>query len=285
MKYYIFGHPISHSLSPTIHNAAFKYLGLDSKYYLYDLPKFDSGLVKSVITSDSFGGASVTVPHKLDIISVLDEITPSAKVIGAVNTIIVRDGKFVGDNTDWTGILDCVQAVSTTEPKNGLVIGAGGAARAAVYALSKLGLKSIYIYNRTVSKAEELKEEFKAVDIGLTVVHSLDASTWPGYEREVEGEGEGYEGVQVIIGNVPGDAMSSFPSSLFTSRTGVLVEMAYKPDVTPLMKACPNEWTVVRGTDVLLGQGYEQFRLWTGLEPPKKVMRDALEQEVLARAI
>ncbi|KAK7208364.1 putative pentafunctional AROM polypeptide [Myxozyma melibiosi] len=285
-QFVIFGYNIQYTLSPTIHNAAFAALGLPHHYSIHDVPSLEPDETRALLSAPSFGGASVTLPHKLAIIPFLDQVSDAASMIGAVNTIIVDDSDsskrvLKGDNTDYTGIRDCISAAlpSGAPPlQSGLVIGAGGSARAAIYALYSLGVPTVYIYNRTVSKAQDISREFSS-RVKVVVIESLDPSSWPA----------GASSPQVIVGNVPGDAMteSDFPPSLLSSNAGgVIVEMAYKPDVTPLMRAAEKSggaWKVVRGTDVLLGQGYEQFRLWTGLEPPKEVMIDALTKEVERR--
>ncbi|KAK9480998.1 hypothetical protein V1514DRAFT_323976 [Lipomyces japonicus] len=359
----LFGSNVSYSLSPTIHNAGFQHYGLPYSYSLFDTPDLtgkqvqdDHNNVGEFLARNEFGGASVTVPHKLAIIPFLDEITPAAKAIGAVNTIVVdkhddatkaldqqpeqsttiirttssssssgsdrgddrrNNRKLLGDNTDWTGITNCIlQNIPTTtttnsssndnarkqEPavviKAGLVIGAGGAGRAAVYALAQLRTGVIFIYNRTRQKAEELKAEFDHVvrESRIVVVDSLDVTAWPWPTTTGADGGQLQQReVTVVIGNVPGDALSAHhvPGSLFANATGggVLIEMAYKPDVTPLMQAAAasssssrsSAWQVVRGTDVLLEQGYKQFELWTGLPAPRDVMKAALQQEVVRR--
>ncbi|KAK9380125.1 uncharacterized protein V2V93DRAFT_371708 [Kockiozyma suomiensis] len=288
-KFYIFGHNIQYTLSPTIHNAGFAAFNLPHTYLVNDVPTLDKTDTASLLASASFGGASVTVPHKLAIIPFLDSVSAAATTIGAVNTVLVDEDEtgtrtLRGENTDYVGIRDSVLE-SLSDPSShiasALVIGAGGSARAAIYALYSLGVDVVYIYNRTNSKAQEISDVFASL-VKVIVVDSLDPQSWPQQE---------YLPVRVIVGNVPGDAMTedAFPSSLFSidgCDEGVLVEMAYKPDVTPLMKVAEKVggWKVVRGTDVLLGQGYEQFRLWTRIDAPKKIMSEALKKEVERRS-
>ncbi|KAK9490755.1 hypothetical protein V1508DRAFT_423828 [Lipomyces doorenjongii] len=283
-QFYLLGYNVSYSLSPTIHNAAFRFIGLPYHYSLYDVQNLDKDEISAVLADPTFGGASVTVPHKLGIMPFLNGISDAAKKIGAVNTVVVTDvdGKreLTGENTDWLGIKQCIvdRLSNPSRPlSSGLVIGAGGAARAAVYALAELNVKIIYIYNRSKSKAEQIAEEFKDKS-KVIVVDSYNVASWPEQDSLPLG---------VIIGNIPGDVITEddIPLSLFGKEGGVLVEMAYKPDVTPLMKASERAggWKVVRGTDVLLEQGYAQFELWTGIDAPKDVMRKALAEEVARR--
>ncbi|KAK9453669.1 shikimate-5-dehydrogenase [Dipodascopsis uninucleata] len=287
-QFYLFGRNIAFSLSPTIQNAGFRHVGLPHFYQIADIESIQEA--ENILKKQDFGGGSVTVPYKLDIIRYLDEISDAAKTIGAVNTIIVKQsssGKrtLYGDNTDWFGIQQCVLDKwgnkQPTAAFSGLVIGAGGAARASVYALYILGASHIAIFNRSRAKAQAIVDEMLTYGISnVIVVDSLDTNSWS----------SDISSLAIIIGNIPGDALreSDFPDILFSkynNTTPVLVEMAYKPDVTPLMKVAQktDNWVIVRGTDVLLEQGYRQFELWTKHEAPKTTMRRALEEEVERR--
>jgi pentafunctional AROM polypeptide len=303
-QFYIFGNPITYSMSPTLHNTAFETLGLPHHYQILETETMiDNAEIKAVLERPEFGGASVTIPFKLDVISLLDTLSPAAKAIGAVNTIIpvlsedVSSRTLHGDNTDWIGISESVRtklellitnitAPATTSPEPslepltvpeaGLVIGAGGTARAALYALHKLGVKNVYLYNRTESKARALADEFSStinISNAIRVVRQLDS--WP-------------EGIapSVIVSTIPasGQTEIALTNTLFSgaSRGGVVVDMAYKPAETPLLKlakdAAPS-WQLVTGVEVLLEQGYKQFELWTGRRAP----RDMVAKEVFMR--
>ncbi|KAG6890048.1 hypothetical protein C0995_012506 [Termitomyces sp. Mi166 len=273
-RFYLFGTPIAHSMSPTLHNTGFEILGLPHKYEL--LETADVGAeIKAAIASPDFGGASVTIPHKLDVIPLLDELSPAAEAIGAVNTIIPRatslsgnTWKVLGDNTDWLGIRDSISEY-VTDIDIALVIGAGGTSRAAIYALQSLNAKTIYLHNRTTDKARELAAALPSARIEvLTAVEQ-----WPA----------GAASPSVIVSTVPATAQTSaagnniFPlsSKLFEYRNGpaVVVDMAYKPKETPLLKLAAEageNWKTVPGLEVLLKQGYAQFEKWTGRQCPKK---------------
>lgn len=278
-RFYLFGTPISQSMSPTLHNTAFDILGLPHKYGLLETNTVGDE-IKTAITSPDFGGASVTIPFKLDVIPLLDKLTCAAEQIGAVNTIIpqpaVVDGSkriLVGDNTDWIGIKTCISSkLGYREVGASLVIGAGGTARAAIYALHALDAKVIYLFNRTTSKARDLERVFP--EARVKVITQL--GEWPGPKPSV------------IVGTVPASATAVLedaevatgsslylPNSLFEYREGpaVVVDMAYRPAETPLLrlakKATGGNWAVVTGLEVLLEQGYEQFRIWTGRRCPR----------------
>jgi pentafunctional AROM polypeptide len=282
-RFVLFGTPIAYSMSPTLHNTGFQALGLPHFYELQETTEVGQE-IKATITAPDFGGASVTIPFKLDVIPLLDKLSPAAKAIGAVNTIVpVRtDGTnriLYGDNTDWQGIRQCIQSrrVHAGAIHAALVIGAGGTARAAIYALQSLGAGKIYIYNRTRKSAQVLADAFPSARIEL--LDSIDA--WP----------SGIVPPNVIVSTVPSDATATAatPSSspgalslspnLFLYRDGpaVVIDMAYKPAVTSLLalaQSAGENWAAVRGLDVLLEQGYVQFELWTGRACPKGVVAE-----------
>ncbi|KND03822.1 3-phosphoshikimate 1-carboxyvinyltransferase [Spizellomyces punctatus DAOM BR117] len=276
-KFYLFGAPISQSVSPALHNAGFNALGLPYVYELSESPDWQHvrDVVKQGVANGSFGGASVTIPLKEDVIThgIVEEMTDGAKAIGAVNTLWVgANKKIIGDNTDWLGIkasirkrLALVNAASATRTI-GVVIGAGGTARAAIYALKSLNVDEVRVWNRTTAKAAALVEEFGgAVVTSLNQLFTVaDAST-----------------LFIIVGTVPSSAQSEMDLSaaLASSPKGILVEMAYRPRRTPLIQNVEKlGWPVVEGVEILREQGYEQFIRWTGRRAPWRVMEEAVEK-------
>ncbi|KAF9561251.1 Shikimate dehydrogenase [Agrocybe pediades] len=293
-NFYLLGNPIQKSPSPTLHNTAFDILGLPHKYQLLETNSVDDA-VKLALTAPDFGGASVTIPFKLDIIPLLDHLTPAAELIGAVNTVIPKVLKndkeasnaqriLVGDNTDWIGIHACVKAKlgSNTPVTAALVIGAGGTARAAIYALQQLGAGVVYLFNRTTRKAEELAFAFP--DARVKVIERLE-----GWEEQ------GLPPPSVIVSTVPASGVTTsaaaegavrLMSELFAYKAGpaVVVDMAYKQGGTPLLELAESAggkagWAVVQGVEVLLEQGYEQFRLWTGRSCPRGLVAEKVWQK------
>ncbi|KAI8320420.1 Pentafunctional AroM protein [Martensiomyces pterosporus] len=271
-KYFLFGTPIQHSPSPAMHNAGFAALGLPHAYALNESEGVD--VLAEVIAAQDFGGASVTIPHKQAIIPLLDSLTPAAQRIGAVNTVIPvesSDGKrsLVGDNTDYLGIAGCLKRTqidaqtAAFASATALVIGAGGTARAALYALHSLGVPNVLIYNRTASRAEQLAGEFASLFASLTAVQQLAdaAASLPSY----------------IVGTIPASDLA-IPEELFAGSGGVALDMAYKPRWTPLLEAAEKkkQWTVVHGAAVLIEQGIHQLEKWTHLTAPVKEMSDAV---------
>lgn len=260
-EFYLFGNPVTESKSPILHNTGFKTLSLPHHYGYYQSAEVDSELAR-IIRSPNFGGASVTIPHKLEIVPLLDEISPHATMIGAVNTIIpfVVDGvtKLRGDNTDWLGIRELVtQNLSSIneidETSTSLVLGAGGTSRAAIYTLHNLGFKTIYLFNRTLPNALALAKIFP-VEYNITVLTSLDS--FPGQYPAV------------IISTIPAtgtatkyqpnsDAGVLIPESILSRPNGgVVVDVSYKPKITPLLDLAQRAgWKNAPGIAMLLMQG------------------------------
>jgi pentafunctional AROM polypeptide len=275
-RFFLFGTPIAYSMSPTLHNTGFDVLGLPHTYELLETAEVGEE-IKAAIAAPDFGGASVTIPYKLDIIPLLDQLSPAAEAIGAVNTIIPlstsADGsswKLYGDNSDWLGIRDSISA-RVPFVHVALVIGAGGTARAAIYALQALNARTIYLYNRTSSNARSLALAFP--DARIQVLEAIEQ--WP----------SGVAPPSVIVSTVPSSAMTlatennvlPLSTKLFEYRDGpaVVIDMAYKPAETPLLKLAKEaggNWATVPGLDVLLEQGFVQFEKWTGRRCPKSIV-------------
>jgi pentafunctional AROM polypeptide len=307
-NFYIFGRTLSASISPTIHNTAFQHHTLPYTYSIHESESMDD-VVHLIRDNPTFGGASVTMPHKLQAYKVCDRLTETAKVIGAVNTLVVSEdesgeGKeknkrvIIGDNTDWSGLYailgryfaaaDTAPATTTTTPEQasphtlapegtiGLVIGAGGASRAALYAMYRAGVSTIYLINRTRATAEKVQADFHAL-FPIHIVANLGDLPRP---------------PDVVIGTVPAETTSEGQfASLFRSGTGngedthqngLCIDMSYKPAQTPLLNAAKasSGWVTVDGVEVLLAQGFEQYRLWTGREAPKERVIQAVVEKM-----
>ncbi|KAF2224464.1 AROM pentafunctional protein, ARO1 [Elsinoe ampelina] len=293
-KFMIFGSPVGHSRSPALHNTLFRQTGLPHKYGLHETA--DVSPIKSIIRSPDFGGASVTIPLKLDVIPLLDAVDPAAQTIGAVNTIVPTSSPtgtvLTGYNTDYLGIIlslsqagkDGAPQSSAPEAKeSSIVVGGGGTARAAIYALHKLDYTPVYLVGRNKAKLTTLAESFgKGYEVRVL-------ST----EEEATALGKG-NGPSVAVGTIPGDSpieagLKGVLEKLFeggadagqgTRRERVLLEMAYKPRVTPLIELAESKgWKTVPGLDPLVGQGVHQFKLWTGITPVYETARKAVMGE------
>ncbi|GJJ13047.1 hypothetical protein Clacol_007296 [Clathrus columnatus] len=283
-KFYLFGSPISASMSPTLHNTGFKHLGLPHIYSLVETGVI-SDEIRSILKSPEFGGASVTIPLKLEVVPLLTSTSLHARAIGAINTIIVRRGldgtrELHGDNTDWIGIVRCIRdGLEGVIPCNSmsLVIGGGGTSRSALYALHALGVPTIYLYNRTRGSAEALVSQFPK-DYNIVILDSLDS-----FPHGLP---------SLIISTVPSSATSLTPEPgkiylhaglLGAKSGGIIVDMAYRPRSTPLIALARglngNNWRIVEGIDILLEQGFEQFERWTGMRPPREAIRRKVYEE------
>ncbi len=311
-QFALFGNPIGHSLSPLLHNTGFAVLGLPHHYQLLQTREVGETL-DAFVHAPNFGGASVTIPHKIAIIRLLDRVTDEAKAIGAVNTVIpVRDAmgnvtSLVGDNTDWIAIETLarrsLRTVHLANPKlTGLVIGAGGSARAAIFALYRLGVKRILLYNRTYANAESLVRVLP-VEWNVEVLSSLDEIAALAPE----------EAPSVVVSNIPaeGTTLDSSakgliylpPSILRNPAGGVAIDMSYKPYSTSLLQLAqqvntqtelaigtnttkaPSRklWSTCPGITILLEQGCHQFKRWTGREAPRAQIEHAAWEEYLQR--
>jgi pentafunctional AROM polypeptide len=282
-NYHLFGTPISASLSPTIHNTGFQALGLPHKYSLHETEEVDLSISR-ILADPHFGGASITIPHKLSIMPHLTTVSDDARAIGAVNTITVKhteEGSRIlyGDNSDWKAIKTMAfkqlpTNVRLTETTTGLVIGAGGTCRAAVYAIHKLGIKTIYLFNRTRENAEKVAKFFPK-DFNIICVTSLD--DLPAAKPTV------------IVSTVPGGSMTLEPSAsgillkptLLNEDGGVAIEMAYRPKVSALIELAQHteSWNHVFGVDILLEQAFVQFEGWTKRHAPRNVQIAAVQQK------
>ena len=276
-KYFLFGTPIQHSLSPAMHNFAFGALLMPHKYALNEQQSVDAYL--PVLADPLFGGASVTIPHKETIIPLLDEVRGAARTIGAVNTIVVEaDGRKVGYNTDWLGIKrpvlrqlrsrgvpwDNANNIYSNTRNIGLIIGAGGAARAAIYAVQDLGLDAVIYNPRDVALAEKVAAEFggKAITV----------------EDFQSGKVLNPSHVHLVISCIPAEAEFELPAYLLdTPVLPVIFDAVYKPAYTKLIaQAKKHGCFFVQGATMLLEQGLEQFELWHKRRAPRIVMDAAV---------
>ena len=301
-KFFLFGKPISQSRSPALHNTIFGLTGLPHEYGLFETDHAED--IVSIIRSPEFGGGSVTIPLKLDVMPLIDAIDPAAHTIGAVNTIVPRQdgaGKamLVGHNTDWQGMVLALRnagAYGNTGilAEAGMVIGGGGTARAAIFALKSMDYNPIYLVGRNKAKLGALTHSFTD-DYNIVLLSSTEeVNQLPADKQPV-----------VAIGTIPGDTpidatMREILCSIFQvgatvgntagvtagNTRKVLLEMAYKPAITALMQLASNSgWRTVPGLEALVGQGIHQFKLWTDIMPLYSVSRDAVMGNLVPSAV
>jgi len=260
----IFGYPIEHTLSPAMQNAAFEATGLDYCYVPFLV--HPDGLENAVkaIRSMNIKGINITVPHKEKVMQFLDEIREEALFIGAVNTIVNTDDRLIGFNTDGRGFMKSLnESGISVKDKDILIIGAGGAARAAGYYLC-MEARSLTLYGRTQSKVERLAGD-------LTKVRNIVSTS---------NDISDIEHFHIIINATPLGLKSDDPLPVDVNRLSsgqTVCDLIYK-ETRLLKEASIKRCNVINGLGMLLWQGALAFELWTGKMPPIDVMRSVLEK-------
>ena len=249
----VLGHPVAHSRSPAMHNAAFRELGLDWHYVKLPVPPELFEETVRALPGSGYGGANVTVPHKLAALALADTSSPTATAIGAANTLSFGDG-IGADNTDAPGFLAALD--EPVAGRSALVLGAGGAARAVVWALRDSGA-GVAIWNRTPERAEELAAAFGARAVATPEPADIVVNA---------------TAVGLHEGVLPLDDLDA-PSTA--------VEMVYGSDTPFTAWAEAKGARIVDGLEILVRQGALSFTLWTGLEAPLDTMRRAAKGEIL----
>ncbi|KAK8214469.1 quinate dehydrogenase [Phyllosticta capitalensis] len=271
---YLFGHPIAHSMSPLLHQTVYDDLGL--KWSQVPLDSTDMADFLERIKDPKFYGASVTMPHKVAILKHLDAVTPEGKDVGACNTLFIRTDPetgrriYTGTNTDVIGIRDAfIQNVSSPSTvyygRPGLVVGGGGAARSAVYALRKfMQATQIYLVNRDASEVAAVINECQERGFGEGLMHV----------ESVE-QAEALEAPGAIVACVPNfppitvterQARAVLETFLQKQQKGAILEMCYHPSPwTEIANIAQREgWQIILGTEAMIYQGLEQDKYWTG---------------------
>ena len=256
----IIGFPVKHSLSPAMHNAGYEALGLEFEYRTWEFEDVAAAIEQ--MRNEGIRGYSVTIPHKVTVMEYLDEVDEVAAKIGAVNTVVNEEGRLKGYNTDWIGCVKALEEVTAVDGKNVVVVGAGGAARAVAFGVKEADCGRLTILNRTFAKAESLaaavgggcgalddEEAFKEADILINTTS---------------------------VGMEPDDGSSPVPASLLNSEMTVH-DIVYKPLQTQLIKdATEKDCQIITGEKMLLYQGVAQFELFTGLDAPIEIIKQAL---------
>jgi shikimate dehydrogenase len=256
----VLGFPVGHSRSPAMMKAAFGKLGLDWRYVKLPVPPERFAETVRALPGSGYRGANVTIPHKLAAHELADDLSEAARAIGAANTLVFEDGRIVADNTDAGGLLD---ALGEPVPATALVLGAGGAGRAAVWALREAGAQ-VAVWNRTAERAEAL-----AADLGARHVARPEPA-----ELVVNATSVGLEGADGA--DDPGAAVAETLGLADLPAPRVLVELVYGAGPTPLSRwAAARGVRTVHGLEVLVRQGARSFERWTNGPAPLEVMRRA----------
>jgi shikimate dehydrogenase len=272
IKLGLIGYPVSHSLSPKIQNAALKASGLEGEYSLYPIAPDDLQALKSLlerVRSGEMTGFNVTIPHKQNVIPFMDELTPTAQAIGAVNVIYLRGDKLIGDNTDAPGFLADLKNFLTTETLghgelNALVLGAGGSARAVVYALVNDGWK-VTLTARRIEQAQQIASQFEganAIELGFKTFQpsnfQLIVNTTP-------------------LGMTPNVDQSPLPANIALSKNTKIYDLVYNPRETKLVRDGRSQGLqATTGLGMLIEQAALGFELWTGIKPRKDILFESV---------
>ena len=266
----LIGHPVEHSFSPPMHNAAFDALGMDYTYVAFDVNPAELQKAIEGARSLNIKGFNVTIPHKIDVMKYLDEIDDVARLIGAVNTIDFKNLK--GYNTDGIGAVRAIEEVISIKNKNVVIAGAGGASRAISFYIAKYGADSLTILNRNVDKAQSLARDVSNSGL-IDDVKSDSINEINAYLADAD----------ILVDTTPlgmHPHINDQPIATAENMHDELVvfDAVYNPNETVLLKqAIEAGARPVYGIKMLLYQGAESFKIWTGADAPVDIMEKALK--------
>jgi shikimate dehydrogenase len=271
----IIGDPVEHSLSPGMHNAAFDSVGLDHIYVPFNVKTEELEDAINGARAMGIRGLNITIPHKTEVIKYLDYLDIAAGLIGAVNTIEFGENGAVGHNTDGIGAIRAIEEVTPVKEKKIMVLGAGGAARAISFQLLLSEAENLVISNRTIEKAQELKDD---------LVEKLDQEviiTDLGSDLKKELEDTDILINTTPIGMYPNINHKPLVTADMMHKELIVNDIVYNPLKTGLiMEAEKAGAKTISGIKMLMYQGIESFRIWTGIEPPIEIFQNALLKEM-----
>lgn len=265
------GQPVAGNPTQFMIEKAFAAAGLDWRYLTLEVSPENLGHAVRGMRAMGFKGANFTIPHKVAVIQYLDELSEAAGLMGAVNCVNHLDGKLIGENTDGKGFVESLRELTDPRDKRIVVLGAGGAARAIAVELGLAGAAEIAVVNRTPQRGQELTSL-------LTDKVQVNARFLPW-----EGDFEAPEGTEIVVNatsiglgdaeaRVPLDAQSLTPEM-------VVADVIFNPPQTRLLRdAAARDCRTLDGLGMLVNQGVIGFRIWTGVDPDRAVMREALEE-------
>ncbi|NLC71698.1 MAG: shikimate dehydrogenase [Desulfuromonadaceae bacterium] len=275
--YGIFGFPVTHSLSPAMHNEAFARMGINAVYLPFPVPPARLSEAVLSLRALAIAGVNVTIPHKERVCAMVDELSDEARLIGAVNTVVHRDAKLTGHNTDCSGFMASLaeDLHFDSQGKRILVLGAGGACRAVTAGLCLAGAAWIGIADMNPEKARGIAElfahRFKGTQLASFVCEPGTLSPW-------------LPTVDLVVNATPvgmkGEVFEGYDWRLLAGHA-VVYDLVYSPTGTPLTRALgAMGYRAADGLGMLAAQGEEAFYLWTGKRPPPGLMKKRLEKLV-----
>jgi shikimate dehydrogenase len=265
----LIGNPVEHSFSPQMHNAAFKALNLDYTYVAFDVNPADLKTAINGAKSLNIKGFNVTIPHKINVINYLNTLDDIAKLIGAVNTIDFKNLK--GYNTDGIGAIKAIEEIDSVKNKNIVIAGAGGASRAISFYLAKYGADKITILNRNIDKAKNLANDILNSNL-IEDIKTDSISQINDYLNDSD----------ILINTTPVGMSPNINDKPIATADNmhedlIVFDAVYNPNETVLLKeAIKANAKPVYGIKMLLYQGAESFKIWTGQNPPIDVMEEIL---------
>ncbi|KAI2629548.1 hypothetical protein GGR54DRAFT_267421 [Hypoxylon sp. NC1633] len=317
LNFYTLGSNVYYSASPSMHRAAYEHYMMPHTFNARRCTSLEE--IDRIRRDPNFGGALLTAPFKVVIMPRVDHLSTHAVAIGAVNTLLPLRGdtdsildhanarnkagaasRFYGDNTDWSSIVTCLRrAISprnSVQPSRttALVVGAGGMARAAIYALIKLGCRMVFIHNRTMAKAEEVAAHFNAYAMDQRLLgRQNEEPICRVIESAIDSWPDGYQQPTMVVSCIPASGTDDnppvdfrMPSQWLKSPTGgVVIELAYEPLITPLVvqvrrirEEGDSSWVIVDGLEVVGEMAIEAFELMTGRQAPRRLMRQVCNE-------
>ncbi|WP_416149287.1 shikimate dehydrogenase [Salipaludibacillus sp. HK11] len=271
--YGVIGHPIGHSLSPIMHNVAFKEREIDATYLAFEVKENQLKQAIDGVRGLGVSGLNVTIPHKVNVMQYLDEIDPLAERIGAVNTIVHKENKLIGYNTDGEGYLQALLPIlpKSLDNMRVLVLGAGGAAKGVAMAMTVHGVKEMCITNRTMEKADTLAHECSAITKVSTLPIALAQARLTEFDLIVN---------TTSIGMTPN--VDQMPLSLEMIARGVVVsDLIYTPAKTRWLQDAEARGAIIQnGLGMFINQGALAFEKWTNQEAPRDIMRKKVVEKL-----
>jgi shikimate dehydrogenase len=268
--YLLLGHPVEHSWSPIMHNIALEHHGIDAKYYAIDVQNNELTDLASFFNGDLFLGANVTIPYKQSIADYMDNINSSAREIGAINTIVKNEYQLKGYNTDYAGFIDPLQAYEfELEGASAVIFGTGGAARAIVYGLTKMGVGEIFLVSRSPGRIASYRD-YRQVQI-------VSYENWTSFADEA----------LLIVNATPLGMHPKINSSPVRDQekhyleAKICYDIVYNPVETTFLKQASKVGAqTIDGLEMLIQQGSKSFELWTGHPFPVNIIRDTLYEKL-----